>query len=198
MFLVLKSETSKSITNASTRTRKYLKGPDGRLMGPQTLPCSLWSFGGSFIGNFHRDGHWITLPCEHAMQLPTLLALVGQTACPMSIGNMRWNILSPWCPNLLCHNPTLIMEKIKRVGYLIRFPLVEPVALLNILKSLVPTCVVASKRNPCLSSNAWSPFTSMWICISYKPLAPACAVARICGPCLSSNASSPFLSEMRI
>jgi hypothetical protein len=40
MFVVLKSETSKNVLDASSRTRKYLKGLDGGLMGPQTSPCN--------------------------------------------------------------------------------------------------------------------------------------------------------------
>jgi hypothetical protein len=41
MFLVFKSETLKCIPDASTKTKKYLKNPHGRFMGPQTSLCNL-------------------------------------------------------------------------------------------------------------------------------------------------------------
>ena len=75
--MVSKSETSKCAPDTSIKTRKYPKGLDGGLMGPQKSPCNLWSLGGRSVGNFHWDSRMITFLYEHVAQIPTLLASMG-------------------------------------------------------------------------------------------------------------------------
>ena len=51
-FRVLSKETSACLPNASTKMKKYWKGPNGGVMGPHRSPWSHSRGGGSLLGSF--------------------------------------------------------------------------------------------------------------------------------------------------
>ena len=107
-FLVLSKDTSACFPDASTNTKKYWKGPDGGVMGPQKSPCSCSKGGGSSLGSFHCDALIENLPWVHTLHLLVCSASRVQSGCPSKMGIIHLSIVAPGWPSLPCQSPDLV------------------------------------------------------------------------------------------
>ena len=107
-FLVLSKDTSACFPDTSTNTKKYWKGPDGGVMGPQRSPYSRSKGGGSSLGSFHCDVLIENFPWVHALHLPVCSASHMQSGCPSKMGIIRLSIVTSGWPSLPCQSLDLV------------------------------------------------------------------------------------------
>ena len=107
-FRVLSKETSACFPEASTKTKKYWKGPEGGMIGLHRSPWRCSRGGGSSLGSFHYEACRVNLPWVHALHLGVCSASRLECMYPSSSGIMRLSMVAPGWPSLPCHSPDLL------------------------------------------------------------------------------------------